>query len=904
VTSGVAARPQRIGLPITIKVTLLIVTVAMLTWFMIDRQQERWLDKELHHQLEKELEQQMRHDRADFNEQVDWLRRGARLAISQSNFSRYIDQWQPADNKVIHYNRPPRWLPPPSVLRSFFSADHAILLDASGSAREVYHHRDINNETLPPTLLQPDQLLRKLTHNQSYMTMIDGTPHILSAAHYRGPDESTKAILLLVARIDQTFLKSAIGGGRESIIGLLDREGNRVISSSHPDIGPGTEISSISQELLILGKSFFDYGASDLDLQFVSMLPTRRIDILTSRILEISSQQRLLLTLSLIGVMISITLWITHRIGRLHRQMRSFSQSFYGKSGDGIHGMDEIDTLSFQFSELSHNAMVARDWLTREADERLKLELEALAAQHQREESQSLKEITESLEVGLVLDKEHGYPRPFNPLMERFIDECRWLEPFLLDGKSDEKRIELSDRSGRLRYFTINRHPSLGPRGGVVRDTTAQHEAEREHQLLLHFPARNPNPVLRINHRGKIFYVNQAARWLVKALDCHESMQLPDQVCERLKRHIEGGMSEPVDLPVANQVIEFTLAVIEGSDFIYLYGRDVTAVRIAERDQQLASTITRTVLDAIIVTTPRGVIDSVNPALGDLTGYTSGELNGRRATMLLSPRHSRQLLFRIWRTLRRHGQWSGEIWCRRADESEFTSLARISTINDPRGEVTHYVAILSDISERKRHEERLTRLAYQDPLTHLPNRLLLLDRITNGIAHATRVGSRLAICFIDLDGFKQVNDLRGHEVGDQLLQDCATRLLASVRDSDTVARLGGDEFVVVLNTIGKIEDATQVAEKLIDSLSTPFLLKGGEARIGCSIGISIHPDHGSDARLLLKRADEAMYDGKQTGKGRFVLYRYPVDETLVSTTTSATGMDGQTLSQTASGEPL
>ena len=185
----------------------------------------------------------------------------------------------------------------------------------------------------------------------------------------------------------------------------------------------------------------------------------------------------------------------------------------------------------------------------------------------------------------------------------------------------------------------------------------------------------------------------------------------------------------------------------------------------------------------------------------------------------------------------------------------------------------YFIGIVRDITERKAAERKIIHLAHHDYLTDLPNRALFLDRLEQAIVLAKRASTKVAIVFLDLDGFKLVNDRLGHDVGDMLLQAVAGRLGDIVRSSDTIARVGGDEFTLVLNHIGYKQDALLVADKIIGALSEPFDLRGEQCRVGCSIGVAIFPEDAEDPKLLLKRADEAMYLAKQGGKNRCIFYK-------------------------------
>jgi diguanylate cyclase (GGDEF)-like protein/PAS domain S-box-containing protein len=255
-----------------------------------------------------------------------------------------------------------------------------------------------------------------------------------------------------------------------------------------------------------------------------------------------------------------------------------------------------------------------------------------------------------------------------------------------------------------------------------------------------------------------------------------------------------------------------------------------------------------------------------------MTGYQSAEVLGKTPTMLHSDLHDEDFYQRLWHSVAETGYWQGEIWNRRKNGEAYPEWLGISILRGPDGKVTHYVAISSDISERKAAEARIEFLAHHDPLTDLPNRLLLKDRLERAIVHGERTGTKLALLFIDLDRFKTVNDSLGHPVGDRLLREAAQRLRACIRDMDTVSRQGGDEFLVVLPEVGDADAVTGVAENILAALAVPFSLDGHDVAISCSVGIAVCPEDGADFDGLLKKADIAMYHAKEAGRNAFRYY--------------------------------
>ncbi len=294
------------------------------------------------------------------------------------------------------------------------------------------------------------------------------------------------------------------------------------------------------------------------------------------------------------------------------------------------------------------------------------------------------------------------------------------------------------------------------------------------------------------------------------------------------------------------------------------------AQQAAELQLQLAANILSNISEGVIVTTPGGNIVSVNPAFCQITGFATEELLGCNPRILNSGRHEKDFYQGLWHAIEQEGYWQGEIWNRCKDGSLLLVRETITAIRDNRGVMQHYVGVVTDITDAKRSEESIRHRAYHDALTELPNRALLMDRLRHHLAFASRHRRMLAVLFVDLDGFKAVNDDFGHDVGDEVLKEAARRLKGCVRESDTLARLGGDEFVAVLNDITALPDAAGVAQKMIKELTALFPLPGGIRRnLSASIGIALYPSVSCDALGLLNAADEAMYVAKKNGKAAF-----------------------------------
>jgi diguanylate cyclase (GGDEF)-like protein/PAS domain S-box-containing protein len=293
---------------------------------------------------------------------------------------------------------------------------------------------------------------------------------------------------------------------------------------------------------------------------------------------------------------------------------------------------------------------------------------------------------------------------------------------------------------------------------------------------------------------------------------------------------------------------------------------DMTERKKDEEALQLAGLVYQSLSEAIIVTDADNNIIATNPAFTELTGYTFDEVCGKNPGLLSSGRHDREFYDAMWCSIMDNGTWQGEIWNCRKDGEVYVEWLTINTIYDPDGSVHRWVALFSDISEQKRAEEIIKQQANYDIVTGLPNRRMVHDRLEQHIKKSRREGLPLALLYIDLDRFKEVNDTLGHEMGDILLKESAQRMLNCVRESDTVGRLGGDEFTIILGELDDIESVERIVNDVLARLSSPFKLGDGIAYISASIGIAFYPNDAQDAATLFRNADQAMYAAKRDGR--------------------------------------
>ena len=299
---------------------------------------------------------------------------------------------------------------------------------------------------------------------------------------------------------------------------------------------------------------------------------------------------------------------------------------------------------------------------------------------------------------------------------------------------------------------------------------------------------------------------------------------------------------------------------------------DITARKEAESRLALTMHIFNSISEGVAVTDTEHNICFVNPAFTEITGYGAAEVIGRNPHLLSSGLMDRAFYREMWRSLNETGHWQGEIIDRRKSGESYPEWLSISTVKSAGGQVSHYVSVFSDISERKAVEERVTHMAQHDFLTGLPNRMLLQDRLVQAITQAEREQRKVAVMFLDLDRFKAVNDSMGHLIGDMLLQQVANRIRRVSRAGDTVCRQGGDEFVIMLPELDSVDDLATIAGKLLESVAGAYQVGGQDIEVTTSIGISVFPEDGSDGSALLQHADTAMYHAKEKGRNNYQFF--------------------------------
>ena len=299
---------------------------------------------------------------------------------------------------------------------------------------------------------------------------------------------------------------------------------------------------------------------------------------------------------------------------------------------------------------------------------------------------------------------------------------------------------------------------------------------------------------------------------------------------------------------------------------------DITEHKARESRLKLAASVFSHAYEGIMITDAEGTLVDVNAAFSQITGYTREDAIGQNTRLLKSGRQDPAFYRALWNELDARGHWEGEVWNRHKDGTLYAARLNITSVRDVIDTSLHYVGMISDITELKEHQQRLEHMAHYDALTGIPNRVLLADRLSMAIKQAQRRQRGLALVYLDVDGFKEVNDTYGHDAGDQLLIALAQRLRNKLRGGDTLARLGGDEFVAVLADLDNRTECEHVLHRLLHATTTPIDIGQTTVQVSASFGVTLYPQDDGDADTLLRHADQAMYQAKQAGKNRYHIF--------------------------------
>ncbi len=330
--------------------------------------------------------------------------------------------------------------------------------------------------------------------------------------------------------------------------------------------------------------------------------------------------------------------------------------------------------------------------------------------------------------------------------------------------------------------------------------------------------------------------------------------------------------------------IHISMSISRGKDgkpqYVIGFIKDIRGRKESEKRLKLASEVFDNTNEGIVITDKKLKIQAVNGAFCDISGYSNKEVVLNSALFLRSAHHDEIFYKNMWQSVKKDGYWKGEMWSVRKSGERFPQWLNISTIKDESDNITNYIGVFSDISTIKQSEAELEFLAHHDPLTKLPNRLLLTSRLSQAMKRAKREGSKIAVLFLDLDRFKEINDTFGHSYGDEILTTVTTRFKIAMREKDTIARIGGDEFIILIEEMDDISDIDQVLFKILNVFKDKIVVYQNSFKLSASIGVSIYPDDGLMIEDLIKNADAAMYQAKEAGRNTYRFYTQEMTEKL------------------------
>lgn len=519
--------------------------------------------------------------------------------------------------------------------------------------------------------------------------------------------------------------------------------------------------------------------------------------------------------------------------------------------------VENYDGIQYHLREIEASLLILGklpDWIDGEGRQRLQSRLAALREVHQRK----LRDVDQFQRDHAVLRNSTLY---FPQAVEHLLAAAVWPD-----------RQRFADFSRQLLAARLNRR--LDQAGAVRLENELRHL-----QTAADAPAGLPAVLL---HAQVLIQRGAKLAWRVDDI-----IRAPTAVqLDELGRDYQASYRQALTQAAYYQRLLYVISLLLGVYALYALlrmERDRRALvvahgdlaqryeaqRRAEAQLRLYGQVFTHAGEGMIITDPKGGIIAVNPAFCHITGYPAEEVLGQTPALLNSGRHAPSFYRNMWHMLKESGHWQGEIWNRRKDGGVYPEWLSIVATYDDAGALAHYIGVFIDITERKQSEETIHHLAYHDALTGLPNRILMEDRISQGIQQARQNRQSMAVIYIDLDRFKNINDSLGHAVGDELLVQAAQRALNVLRPTDTLSRQGGDEFVAVLPELNDAQEANAICSKLLATLCQPYRLAGHELTVSGSAGIALFPDDGDTVHELLRKADAAMYRAKDEGRNTF-----------------------------------
>jgi len=492
--------------------------------------------------------------------------------------------------------------------------------------------------------------------------------------------------------------------------------------------------------------------------------------------------------------------------------------------------------------------------------------------------------------------------------------------PVIAVFEENHRRVESTKKPARgevdfptaegHRFYEFTLSPALASGGGIeafvvtVRDVTQRRRDEAalraSDERFRQFFNNSPMVMTFIDLTGKFVDVNESFCKLfgysrgellgmsVRDLTPPEYMK---ETLEKLGRLMEGEIEsfqiEKKYLAKDGGIVQALVMVSRLDDeegapkYFFAQLIDVSERKRAEAELQLAAHVFETAIEGVVITDPDAIIQWVNPAVTTITGYSAGEMIGKKTSVFRSNHHDSEFYRGLWSSLATTGQWQGEIWNRRKDGEVYVQWQSIMAIRNEFDEIVRFVSVFHDLTELHRSKKEVKYQAHHDALTGLPNRRLFTKQLNEAIKRAERSEKALAVLFIDVDNFKHINDSHGHLAGDKLLEGLVVRLVGSLREVDIASRFGGDEFTIFVENMESENDATKTAQRVMEALSEPFLFKEGELIVTVSVGIALFPSDGETSEALMNNADTAMHYAKDLGRNNYQMFNQAMNDKAV-----------------------
>ncbi len=453
---------------------------------------------------------------------------------------------------------------------------------------------------------------------------------------------------------------------------------------------------------------------------------------------------------------------------------------------------------------------------------------------------------------------------------------------------------ELIEGNGERKWHETYKAPILDDEGnlfgtvGFAKDITKDKESEEELKLMHHALDCVKEAVYLTKYDGNFIYVNESgARHLGYVKEEVKRMRIsdvdPDFPKSKIQSHWNEVKREGSVTVLSTHVrkngttfpVEVNANFIEyrEDEYILAFVKDITERKITDDKLKLAASVFTYTHEGIVITDADNNIIDANEAFSTITGYSRDEVLGRNPRLLKSGRNNKEFYEKLWESLQREGVWKGELWNRKKNGEEYVENTTISVVYSNDKKIQNYISIFTDITREKRQHEELEHNAHYDPLTNLPNRLLFADRMKQAISQSVRTKQLIAVAFIDIDGFKEVNDTHGHEIGDKLLIRLAETMKNHLREGDTVSRVGGDEFIALFTNISDKESLEYLISRLLKNIAKPVCIDNSLINISASIGVTFYPQKNQlEIDQIIREADQAMYKAKMSGKNRYIIF--------------------------------